>query len=108
MLQALKPTIIGVSAASSMLLYTAIAVAKVPILWFYGIIGGVGANPMDGVLRIFGALLSEFYFARKFGKKSWKTYAPVLLAGYACGMGLVGIGCVALSLISVSVTHLPY
>jgi len=34
--------------------------------------------------------------------------APVLLAGFACGQGLTGMGSVAIALIARSVAQLPY
>jgi hypothetical protein len=35
-------------------------------------------------------------------------YAPVLFAGFACGMGLVGMAAIALALISKTVNYLPF
>jgi hypothetical protein len=35
-------------------------------------------------------------------------YAPVLLAGFFCGMGLVGMFAIALALIAKSVSVLPF
>jgi hypothetical protein len=34
--------------------------------------------------------------------------APVVLAGYSCGMGLVGMAAVAVAMISKSVSQLAY
>ena len=77
-------------------------------MWFYGFAAGVGALPHDCLPRCAGALLSRYYFARKHGEETWSRYAPVLLAGYSCGMGLIGVFCVAVALISTAVTHLPF
>jgi uncharacterized oligopeptide transporter (OPT) family protein len=55
-----------------------------------------------------GALISRYYFEKRFGTKRWKQYATVLSAGYACGMGLVGMGSVAIAMVQKSVSLLPY
>ena len=33
-----------------------------------------------------GALLARYVLERRFGKARWRQYAPVLFAGFACGM----------------------
>jgi len=55
-----------------------------------------------------GALIARYSLEKKFGVQRWRQYAPVLLAGYACGMGLIGMSAVAIALISKSVTQLQY
>ena len=55
-----------------------------------------------------GAMLSRFYFARRFGLHQWRLYGPVLLAGYACGTGLVGMTGIAMAIILKSVRVLPF
>jgi hypothetical protein len=55
-----------------------------------------------------GALLGKKYFAKRFGVDKWRSYAPVLLAGFSCGMGLMGMTAIALALIAKSVSFLPY
>ena len=58
--------------------------------------------------RRHGALLGRYYFERRFGKKRWRQYVPILMAGYGCGMGLVSMLAIALALISKSVAPGPY
>ena len=58
--------------------------------------------------EMIGALLGRYYFARKFGRERWLQYTPILVAGYACGMGLIGMVGVAFALISKSVTQLVF
>ena len=52
--------------------------------------------------------MARYWLEKRFGVARWRRYAPVLLAGYACGMGLVGMSAVAVALISKSVTQLLY
>jgi len=57
--------------------------------------------------ELIGAFVGRFYLLKKFGKQ-WRQYAPVLLAGYGCGMGLVAMASVAIALIAKSVSMLSY
>lgn len=62
-----------------------------PTLLVYGIVRGLGqGTPAAMTFELIGALLGRFYFRKKFGKM-WMKFTPVLLAGYACGMGLVAM-----------------
>jgi len=89
-------------------LYGALSLAKVPALFYYGMVGGVGAWPADIIPTFFGAWLGKRYFAKRFGVEQWRMYAPVLLAGFACGTGLIAMASIALSLIAKSVNYLPF
>jgi hypothetical protein len=93
---------------ASLGLYGVMAAFKLPILYFYGFAGGIGALPHYMIPQFMGALLGRYYFARRFGVEKWTRYAPVLLAGFSCGMGLMGMTAIALALISKSVSYLPY
>lgn len=108
LLKALKPPVMVYSGVSALALYGALAVFKVPVLVFYGLIGGAGAMPHGVIPQFGGALLGRYYFRRRFGVEKWTMYAPVLLAGFSCGMGLMGMSSIALALISKSVSYLPY
>jgi len=60
------------------------------------------------VPQLIGGLLGRYYFARRFGVADWRRYAPVLLAGFSCGMGLIAMVAIALGLIAKSVSFLPF
>ena len=79
-----------------------------PISLVYGFVRGLGGLPHLLIPEMAGALLARYWLEPRFGVKQWRQYAPVLLAGYACGMGLVGMSAVAIALISKSVTQLHY
>ena len=108
LMHALKPTVMVVSGIGGLGLYLALVTFKIPVLYFYGLAGGIGALPHGIIPTFFGAMLGRYYFARRFGVKKWSMYAPVLLAGFSCGMGLMGMSSIALALISKSVSYLPY
>ena len=46
-----------------------------------------------------GALVGRFYFRKKFGPM-WRKYTPVILAGYACGMGLIAMVGMAVAILN--------
>jgi len=60
------------------------------------------------ILQFAGALLGRFYFAKRFGETKWKAYAPIILAGYSCGMGLIGMTSIAVALISKAVSSVVF
>jgi hypothetical protein len=108
LLQALNPKIITGALAAGMLLYGGLGWLGAPAVFFYGMIGGVGA-PLHGGLSMFvGALLGRWVFRRRFGAERWSRYVPVFAAGFACGMGLSGMTAVALSLIANATRNLPF
>jgi len=89
-------------------LYTILTLAGAPALLFYGCVGGVLAWPHHSIPLFIGAMLSRYYFARKFGEKKWKAYAPILLAGYACGSSLIGMTSIAIVLIAKSISQVVF
>src|SRR5881275_5276 len=58
--------------------------------------------------NMIGAVLGRYYFSKRFGIEEWHRYAPVLLAGFSCGMGLIAMVAIALGLITKSVNFLPF
>ena len=58
--------------------------------------------------KVFGAIIGRFYMIKKFGLKRWFMYNPVLAAGFICGVGLIGMGTVAIALVSKAVIVKPF
>lgn len=108
LLQALKPEVITVSLGAGLALYCGLSWLGLPIIFFYGIIGGIGAPLHAGLPMLLGALAGRYYFAKKFGSDRWNRYVPVVAAGFACGMGLAGMTAVAFSLVAQCTKNLPY
>ncbi len=88
--------------------YAVFSFFKWPVLLFYGFIGGTGALPHDVIPTFIGAWLGRKYFSKRFGLDNWRMYTPVLLAGFACGTGLIAMASIALALIAKSVNYLPF
>ena len=90
----------------AIVLYTIVRLAGAPIGFFYGMIAGVGLWPHYAIPMFCGALVGKFVLAKRFGEKKWKSYAPILLAGYAAGMALVAMACTAIALLARSITEM--
>jgi len=56
-----------------------------------------------------GALLGRYVLAPRFGgQEKWRRYTPVLAAGFACGMGLIGMAAISLRLLKSAVSTKPW
>jgi hypothetical protein len=88
--------------------YSILALARMPTLLVYGIVRGLGTQPHFIFPEMVGAVISQYYFIPRFTARTWKQYATVLSAGYACGVGLIGMGSVAFALIGQAVSQMPY
>ncbi len=107
--EALKPGVIGIGFGVGLALYFILAMFSLPLLFIYGVVRGFGhAIPHRVFLEFLGAMVGRFYFERRFGREQWRQYAPVLFAGFGCGVGLISAGSVAISMISKSVSQLLY
>lgn len=106
--QALNFTYLGWGMGLGMATYWALAAFRLPIMLIYGVTRGLGQTTPHGIfLEIIGALLGRFYFIKKYGL-SWRQYAPVLLAGFSCGMGLMGMLAMGFTLIMRSLRSMAY
>ena len=106
--KALHPKVIGVAAALTTILFIVFSSFGLPTLFIYGMIRGFGALPHGMVLEIIGAFLGRWYFQKKFGKKNFLRSAPAVAAGYATGVGLIGMLTIAMTLIKNAVSSAPF
>jgi len=107
-IQALKPSLILGGGVGGLLAYGFCLLLRVPTQVFYGMVGGIGVWPHHAIPMLVGSLLGRFYFAKKFGPVSWKRTAPILLAGYGCGLGLVGMMSASVTLIGKAVSQIVF
>lgn len=107
-IQAIRGDYVAAGFTSSLAIYGLLWVFKYPSMWFYGIVGGIGADPGSMVARLLGAIIGRFYMIKRFGLKRWFMFNPVLAAGFACGVGLIGMGTVAIALVSKAVIVKPF
>lgn len=108
LLDAINYKYIGAGSVITIVAYLITLVGGLPVLFFYGLANGVAAQPFYVIPLMTGGMLGRYYFARRYGRENWQAYAPVLVAGYYCGMGLIGMGAVSLALLSKSVSRLPF
>jgi hypothetical protein len=108
LLQSIKFPVIGYAGAGALALYLLLGAFKVPALWFYGLAGGFNSATTGAIPMFIGAILGRYYFARRFGVDRWRQYTPVLAAGYACGVGLIGMVSIGLTIIFKAVRSLPF
>jgi hypothetical protein len=101
--QAFHPSYIVVACGITVLLFLIFRWASLPIMFIYGIILGAGALPHMLIMQVVGAFIARFYFHRKYGAQRFLQIAPVLVAGYATGAGLIAMLGVAFALITKSV-----
>jgi hypothetical protein len=109
-LQAIRPTYILAGFVISLGIYGASVVSRIPYRHIagYGLIGGLGADPGMFFLQFIGAIIGRYVMIKRFGRNRWSRYNPVLLAGFFCGMALVGMAGVAIDLIQKSVIVKPF
>lgn len=106
--KAFHPEVIGGAFTGTVILYTVLSAFGMPVMLVYGMIRGFGQFPHIMVLEIVGALLSRFYFQRKYGSTRFLKMAPAILAGYFTGVGLMGMGTLAIKLIKEAVSNAPF
>jgi hypothetical protein len=88
--------------------YMVLTLLGLPILLIYGVVRGLGQSAPHGlILELIGAMLGRFFFLKRYGAM-WRQYAPVLLAGFYCGMGLTGMFAMGFTLILKSLGRLAY
>jgi hypothetical protein len=88
--------------------YGVLTLFGLPIMLVYGMVRGLGQSTPHGlILEVVGALLGRYFFLKRYGAM-WRQYAPVLLAGFSCGMGLTGMFAMGITLILKSLGRLAY
>jgi hypothetical protein len=106
--QALNANYVFSGLGLGLVLYMILSLFGLPVLLIYGVVRGLGQSTPHGVvLEVVGAILGRYYFYRRYGSM-WRQYAPVLLAGFSCGMGLTGMFAMGFALILKSLSYLAY
>ena len=106
--QALNGLYVSLGLGFGVITYILLMLFGLPILLIYGVVRGLGQSTPHGmILEVVGALLGRFFFLKRYGKM-WRQYAPVLLAGFSCGMGLTGMFAMGFTLILKSLGRLAY
>ena len=107
-MKAIKWPFMAAGASYGLVVYPVMRLLGAPTLFLYGTIQGLVADPAMAMPGFAGALLGRFYMVKVFGRERWSEFTPVLAAGFAAGMGLVGMGSVAIVLIAKAITMVPF
>ncbi|MFO7495126.1 MAG: peptide transporter [Desulfobacterales bacterium] len=106
--QALRASYVLSGLGFGLVVYAALSVLGLPVMLIYGVVRGLGQSTPHGmILEVAGAFLGRFLFLKRYGAM-WRQYAPVLLAGFSCGMGLTGMFAMGFALILKSLGRLAY
>jgi hypothetical protein len=106
--QALNVVYVIAGLGLGVITYAVLTLFGLPIMLVYGMVRGLGQTlPHAMFLEVAGALLGRFFFLKRYGAM-WRQYAPVLLAGFSCGMGLTGMFAMGVTLILKSLGRLAY
>jgi len=106
--EALKGSYVLSGLGFGLVTYVFLSILGLPVLLIYGVVRGLGQSAPHGfILEVVGAFLGRFFFLKRYGTM-WRQYAPVLLAGFSCGMGLTGMFAMGLTLILKSLGRLAY
>ena len=80
--------------------------SRIGIFWFCEWPGAMAAFCHFKFLP--GRCWGDIIFKSGLRESKWNAYAPILLAGYSCGMGLIGMTSIAVALISKAVSQVVF
>lgn len=106
--RAIKPWLMVGGMTTGLAAYVVLNWLRLPVLFIYGWIRGVGMLPHFIVLEFAGALVGRYYLRPRFGEENWRRWPPVLYAGFTCGMGLIAMLAIAIVLVMQSITQMPF
>jgi len=93
---------------SGLLAYAFLSIFHLPTLLIFGMVRGLGESyPGALILQMCGALVGRFYIRRRIGDV-WLKYATVLMAGFSCGMGLMAMVSIAITILTKMIAPLLY
>jgi len=89
-------------------LFAVMYLMHMPIMLTYGVVRGLNQTMPHVVLPQFiGAMIGRFYFQKRMGLM-WRQYIPVVMAGFACGMGLITVLSVGVNFLAKAVIKIPF
>ena len=99
-MEALRLKYVLAGMGTGVISFTVLSMLGLPTLLVFGVVRGLGQSTPSGiVLELVGALVGRYYFRKRFGDQ-WMKYTPILLAGFSCGMGLIGMVSVAFTILN--------
>jgi hypothetical protein len=107
-MKAIHPGVIGSGFAFTSVAFMLLSLFKLPTMSVYGFILGVGQLPHSLIFLVIGAFVGRFYFQKRYGQTNFLQMAPIVLAGYMCGVGLIALIGVAVTLITKAISAAPF
>ncbi|MGC4090046.1 MAG: hypothetical protein QM756_19630 [Polyangiaceae bacterium] len=107
-MKAMHPGAMAGGFAGALGAFAVVSALGLPVVFYYGLFRGFGQLPHYMLLEIVGALLARRFLYKRFGQERFLKMAPILLAGYLTGVGLVGMATIALRLIKSAVSAAPF
>lgn len=106
--QAFRPIYIGAGLVIGGAMFSVLRLVGASIFLSYGIVRGLNqAVPYAIIPQFVGAVIGRFYFQRRLGP-AWRQYIPVIVAGFSCGVGLIGTLGIGFTFLVKSVFQLPF
>jgi hypothetical protein len=106
--EAFSPERVALGGGLGLAVYATLSRLGLPVMLVYGLVRGLGGVLPHVIFpRFLGALLGRYYFRKKFGLR-WPQYAPVVLAGFSCGMGLLSMFALGIVFLAKSIYLTPY
>lgn len=106
--QAFRPIYIGAGLVIGGAMFSVLRLVGASIFLSYGIVRGLNqALPYAIIPQFVGAVIGRYYFQRRLGL-SWRQYIPVIVAGFSCGVGLIGTLGIGFTFLVKSVFQLPF
>ncbi len=106
--QALNGWYILAGGVIGLFMFVGLAWLGAPTFLTYGVVRGLNQTlPFVVIPQFVGALLGRYYFQKRLGLQ-WRQYIPVVAAGFACGMGLIGTLGIGFTFLAKSVFQLPF
>jgi len=108
--EAFKPWVIGTGFTAAMVVFMLLRTFNAPTMLLFGCIQGLDQTlPHSMFPQFAGALFARLYLEKRFGgRKQWRRYAPVLSAGFGCGVGLIGMFTIGVKFMSRAVFKTPF
>ena len=106
--QALRGLYIGVGFIIALVLFLVMGWFGAPTFLMYGVVRGLNQTlPFVIFSEIIGAMIGRYYFQKRMGLV-WRQYIPVIMAGFSCGMGLIGTLGIGFTFLAKAVFKLPF
>jgi len=108
-MEALKGNVVLYGLLGGSLAFVFLSFLNLPTFLVYGAVRGLNQTTPGGILlELIGALIGRYYLQKKFGHQKFKQYIMVVFAGFSAGIGLMGMGSVAMVLIAKSMSTVGY